>query len=149
MENSPSPSVASLSSSLVLEERKQELEELLASLPKEKSFAGSGVTLYQDFWCPAMLLQNVISFQNHFQAHDQDIILASKPKSGTTWLKAIIFTIVNRTQFSLSSTPLLTKISHELVPFFEFKVYENNEIPDLTSMSSPRMDIGRICGQVL
>ncbi|KAI4332924.1 hypothetical protein L6164_017793 [Bauhinia variegata] len=131
--------VASLSSSLVLEDHNQELEELLASFPKEKAFAGSGITLYQDFWRPTMLLQNVISFQSHFQAHVQDIIVASKPKSGTIWLKAIIFSIVNRTQFSLSNTPLLTKISQELVPFFEIKVYENNEIPDLTSMSSLRL----------
>ncbi|KAI4332936.1 hypothetical protein L6164_017803 [Bauhinia variegata] len=139
MENSLSPSVASFQSSSVLEEHGHEFKEWLASLPKEKSFAPSGITFYQDFWCPTMLLQNVISFQNHFHAHDQDIILASKPKSGTTWLKAIIFSIVNRTQFTLSNTPLLTKVSHELVPFFEVTVYRNNKIPDLTTMSSPRL----------
>ncbi|KAI4332925.1 hypothetical protein L6164_017794 [Bauhinia variegata] len=139
MENSLCPSVANLSSSLVLEEHGQEFKEWLASLPKAKSFSPSGITLYQDFWCPTRLLQNVISFQNHFHAHDHDIILASKPKSGTTWLKAIIFSIVNRTQFTLTNTPLLTKVSHELVPFFEAEVYRNNAIPDLTTMSSPRL----------
>ncbi|KAI4332928.1 hypothetical protein L6164_017797 [Bauhinia variegata] len=139
MENSLFPSVASFPSSSVLEEQRQEFREWLASLPKEKSFAPCGSTLYQNFWCPTMFLENVISFQKHFHAHDQDIILASKPKSGTTWLKAIIFSTVNRIQFTLSNTPLLTKVSHELVPFFEVTVYGNNKIPDLTTMSTPRL----------
>jgi hydroxyjasmonate sulfotransferase len=70
------------------------------------------------------LIQPIISFQNHFQAKDSDIVVASLPKSGTTWLKALTFAIVNRHTFSsLEDHPLLKNISHALVPSFEHSVY--------------------------
>lgn len=119
----------------------QDQELFLSKLPKTKGWLGSSdLSLYQNFWCPSTLVPNIISFQKHFQAHDQDIILASKPKSGTTWLKALLFAIVNRTNSNLSDTPLLNSNPHELVPFFEFTLYaNNNELPNLSDIPSPRL----------
>lgn len=96
----------------------------LSQLPKTKGFLGSSaLSLYQGFWYPSRIVPNVISFQTHFRARDDDIILASKPKSGTTWLKALVFSIVNRTCYTPSNTPLLASNPHQLVPFIEFTLF--------------------------
>ncbi|KAK4406632.1 Cytosolic sulfotransferase 14 [Sesamum angolense] len=57
-----------------------------------------------------------ISAQKH---KPHDIILASLPKTGTTWLKALLFTIVNRDRFPIDQSPLLTTNPHELVLHLE------------------------------
>lgn len=96
----------------------------LSQLPKTKGFLGSSaLSLYQGFWYPSRIVPNVISFQKHFRARDDDIILASKPKSGTTWLKALVFSIVNRTRYTPSDTPVLVSNPHQLVPFIEFTLF--------------------------
>ncbi|KAK6228569.1 Sulfotransferase domain - like 8 [Theobroma cacao] len=94
---------------------------------------------FQGFWCRSSFVPNIISFQKHFQALDDDIIVASKPKAGTTWLKALVFTIVNRARFSLSNSPLNLTNPHKLIPYLEITVYGQDHIPDLTSIPSPRL----------
>ncbi|TYG70471.1 hypothetical protein ES288_D05G316500v1 [Gossypium darwinii] len=84
-----------------------------------------GLTQFQGFWIPSSRVptSSIISFQKYFQALDDDIIVASKPKAGTTWLKALVFTIVNRHSYTLSNIPL------------------NSENPnlDLSKIPSPRV----------
>ncbi|KAJ7962236.1 Sulfotransferase [Quillaja saponaria] len=122
-------SSSSSSSPLVAEEQKlKSNDELLLSTPQAKLSSNPRFYFFQNCWCPTPLVPNVISFQEHFKAHDQDIILASKPKSGTVWLKALVFSIVNRARFTVSKTPKLTSNPHELIPFFEINLYKKNEI---------------------
>ncbi|KAA3453464.1 cytosolic sulfotransferase 15-like [Gossypium australe] len=52
-------------------------------------------------------------------AQDEDIIVASKPQAGTTWLKVLVFTIVNRHFYTLSNTPLNSANPHQLISHFE------------------------------
>ncbi|XP_028789035.1 cytosolic sulfotransferase 8-like [Neltuma alba] len=64
-------------------------------------------------------------FSKALPSKDGDIIITSLPKSGTTWLKALIFAIVNRNHFSPSQNhPLLISNAHDLVPHLEFNLYE-------------------------
>ncbi|TKY68366.1 Cytosolic sulfotransferase 15 [Spatholobus suberectus] len=100
----------------------QECKELILSLPREKGWRTRYIYLFQGFWCQAREIQAIITFQKHFQAKDSDVIVATIPKSGTTWLKALTFAIVNRRHcFTTSmSHPLLTSNPHELVPFLEY-----------------------------
>ncbi|KAG4201522.1 hypothetical protein ERO13_A05G283750v2 [Gossypium hirsutum] len=67
-----------------------------------------GLTQFQGFWIPSRSVptSSIIAFQKYFQALDDDIIVVSKPKSGTTWLKALVFSIVNRHHYTLFSTHL-------------------------------------------
>ncbi|XVF42640.1 hypothetical protein PTKIN_Ptkin01aG0380700 [Pterospermum kingtungense] len=119
-----------------------EFKELVQSLPQERNWYGSRqLYLYQGFWCPALALKAVLSFQKHFQALDSDIIVTSFPKCGTTWLKALTFSIVNRKQFEKEENPLLNLSPHELVRFFEYEFYLNNRTPDLenSSLYKPRL----------
>ncbi|MCL7043331.1 hypothetical protein MKW94_016205 [Papaver nudicaule] len=96
---------------------------------------------YQGFWVFAEALENIKDFQHNFKALDTDLILASVPKSGTVWLKALAFAIVNRTRYPTFSSshhhPLLTISPHDLVPFVDFKhVYPDCSLLDYTKSTS-------------
>nr|UOI39552.1 Sulfotransferase 2A [Betula platyphylla]UVJ47665.1 sulfotransferase 2A [Betula platyphylla] len=123
------------------EKLSQECKELLLSLPKEKGWRTPYLYKFQGFWCQPMEIQATISFQRHFQASDTDVVLASIPKSGTTWLKALAFAVVNRKRFAVYSNnhPLLASNPHDLVPFFEYKLYANGQLPDLSNLPQPRL----------
>ncbi|KAI6699254.1 hypothetical protein NL676_013578 [Syzygium grande] len=116
---------------------------LLSSLPSEEDWVAASLSLYQGFWFSSRLLSGVLACQNHFQAHASDILLVSNPKSGTTWLKAILFALSNRAKYSTSDSqrhhPLLTQHPHELVPFLELQLYREQENPDLAAFESPRL----------
>ncbi|KAK3010850.1 hypothetical protein RJ639_012006 [Escallonia herrerae] len=125
------------------EEEKEEQQlthELLASLRKERGWRTTNLYLYQNFWCQPKEIEAIMSFQKHFKAQDADIIVATIPKSGTTWLKALAFAISTRKRFNVKENhPLLTSNPHDLVPFFEYNLYADNNIPDLSHLPSPRL----------
>ncbi|XP_074375506.1 cytosolic sulfotransferase 13-like [Apium graveolens] len=100
----------------------QELEDLLSSLPKEGAMTAFDSCQYQGFWYPLIPLKGVISSQKHFKPRENDIFNVTAPKSGTTWMKAILYALMNReAQLPRSPHhPLLDKAPHQLVPFLEF-----------------------------
>ncbi|GJV16704.1 flavonol 4'-sulfotransferase [Tanacetum coccineum] len=84
--------------------------------------------MYQGFWNIPEFLEGGIIVQQSFKAQPNDIFLCSCPKTGTTWLKALAFAIVNREKFNESTSPLLTTMPHECIPFLEkdLKQIEDN-----------------------
>ncbi|XP_071696200.1 cytosolic sulfotransferase 12-like [Rutidosis leptorrhynchoides] len=126
---------------LIEDDTTQECKSLISSLPKETGWVVSSLYNYQGFWHPSRQLQGVLSCQKHFEAQESDILLVTTPKSGTTWLKAIVFSLINRTRFSqtINHHPLLSNNPHILVPFLELKLYVDNENPDLSCLTSPRL----------
>lgn len=135
------PSAVSLPKYLQEDELTQECRELISSLPAETGWVVDHLYQYQGFWHTSRELQGVLACQKHFQAQDSDILLVTTPKAGTTWLKAITFAIVNHLRYvdNPCNHPLLTNNPHELVPFIEFKLYVDNQVPDLTTLTSPRL----------
>ncbi|KAL4297551.1 hypothetical protein GQ457_12G032570 [Hibiscus cannabinus] len=133
--------------SLIQDEEKSlddEVQQLEQSLPKEEGWtsgSAKSLYLYQGFWCLARDLKSVISLQKHFQAFDSDVLVATSPKCGTTWLKALTFSTLCRTQYARDEHPLLNSTPHQLVRFLEFDVYLNNPFPDLENICvyKPRM----------
>ncbi|KAB2083873.1 hypothetical protein ES319_A05G296700v1 [Gossypium barbadense] len=113
----------------------------LASSTPNISPSASGLTQCQGFWIPSRIapISSIISFQKYFQALDEDIIVASKPKAGTTWLKALVFTIVNRHFYTLSNTPLNSANPRHLISHFEVNIYRESPNPDLSNIPSPRL----------
>ncbi|XP_074376269.1 cytosolic sulfotransferase 5-like [Apium graveolens] len=99
-----------------------EVEDMLSSFPKERGIIAPYAYQYQGFWYYSKHLEGIINFQNHFKPRKNDIFLATAPKSGTTWLKAILYALINREVHPPKSPqhPLLTKTPHNLVPFIEF-----------------------------
>ncbi|CAO2820827.1 unnamed protein product [Amaranthus hypochondriacus] len=114
---------------------------------EEKNYFGFSMHFYQNFWCLNVLSNGVKSFQRHFQAQNSDIILASLPKTGTTWLKTLLFAIINRHKYDkISQLPFKTITPHELVLHFEVEVYKNfsedhpiTNPPDLKELPPPRL----------
>ncbi|CAI9785312.1 unnamed protein product [Fraxinus pennsylvanica] len=116
------------------QEEEMESEELMSSPPKEKGWMYSYLYKYQGFWYGAKHLQGAITCRKKFHAQDSDVLLITTPKSGTTWLKAIVFTLVNRSRYPVKKNhPLLNKNPHDLVPFLEANLYDN-QIPDQSSL---------------
>ncbi|CDP00475.1 unnamed protein product [Coffea canephora] len=116
-----------------------ECKDLLSTLPKEKGWAEPHLYKYQGFWYPAWQFQGVLECQQHFQAQDTDILLVSAPKCGTTWLKALAFTIINRNSHSIDDPgkhPLFYNNPHDLVHQIELESHIDNPI---FNPSSPRL----------
>ncbi|KAG8375417.1 hypothetical protein BUALT_Bualt10G0097900 [Buddleja alternifolia] len=87
-----------------------------------------------------MLFHSLLSFRRDFKAHDTDIVLASVPKSGTTWMKALVFSIVSRNHFPIDHSPLLVNSPHDLVLSFECDYYlKPGYIPKLENLPQPRV----------
>lgn len=119
-----------------------ECKELLASLSKEKGWRTPYLYKLQGFWCQPKEIQAILSYQKHFKSVEGDLILATIPKSGTTWLKALTFAIINRSNLfseNFVNHPLFNSNPHDLVPFFEYKLYANNQVPDLSNLPHPRL----------
>ncbi|KAH0675395.1 hypothetical protein KY285_023196 [Solanum tuberosum] len=119
-----------------------ECKKLLTTLPKERSWIASHYFYnYQGLWLLQRQLGGVLACQQQFQAQESDIILVTNPKSGTTWLKSLLFTLINRKKYPIfeQDHPLLVKNSHDLVPFLELKLYVDGQVPDFSSITSPRL----------
>ncbi|XP_010514146.1 PREDICTED: cytosolic sulfotransferase 12-like [Camelina sativa] len=119
----------------------QETRDLISSLPKEKGWLGSELYQFQGYWHTQALLQGLLTCQKRFEAKDSDIILITSPKSGTTWLKALVFSLVNRHKFPVPSSgnhPLLFTNPHLLLPFLEGVYYVSPEF-DFTGSLFPRL----------
>jgi hydroxyjasmonate sulfotransferase len=76
--------------------------------------------------------------QEFFQPRPSDIILTSFPKSGTTWLKSLLFTVAHRSKYAISSHPLLELNPHDCVPQLEY-IYALLDDQSLETLPSPRV----------
>ncbi|KAF7112355.1 hypothetical protein RHSIM_RhsimUnG0237700 [Rhododendron simsii] len=121
------------------EDLSDECKKLLLSLPKERGWRTPHLYWFQNFWCQPKEIQAIILCQKHLQAQDSDIVLSTIPKSGTTWLKALVFAVVRRKRFDTKKNhPLMTSNPHDLVPFLEYKLYANcDQSPDLSRLPQP------------
>ncbi|KAK1296385.1 Cytosolic sulfotransferase 17 [Acorus calamus] len=112
---------------------------IISTLPKKKGWANDQYR-YQGFWYSGFLLNAVMSVQDNFKARPSDVLITSSPKSGTTWLKALVFALLNRNLDDPTSNHLmLTSNPHEYIPFLEIQLYAKKQIPNLDVMPSPRL----------
>ncbi|GMH24291.1 hypothetical protein Nepgr_026134 [Nepenthes gracilis] len=100
----------------------QEIEHTISTLPKERGWLLEHFYNYKGFWFEKPIIQGIIIAQKYFEAKSDIVLLASYPRSGTTWMKALLFTIKNRSRRDICSDthPFLTCNPHECVPFIEF-----------------------------
>lgn len=120
----------------------EETKTLMSSLHPEIDKQGNKLFNYQGCWYYSATLQGVLNFQRNFKPQDSDIIIASFPKSGATWLKALTVALLERSKHRPNSDdhPLLSHNPHALVQSLEANLYLNTQTPDMTKLSSsPRL----------
>lgn len=84
---------------------------LLPNLPSEDGWKNCRLYEYKGFWFLPHHICAYINFYNNFQARDEDCILVTPPKAGTTWIKALVFAVshdtgrVTPTTLSSTTTP--------------------------------------------
>nr|XP_043611059.1 flavonol sulfotransferase-like [Erigeron canadensis] len=131
------PKVERANLSLILDRYKDRFKDL----PKvEKGWLSKSMNLYQGHWYSSsgvISIGTVLASQDAFQAHPSDLYLATPPKCGTTWLKALVFAIVNRTKYKNNSNPLLVSNPHDCLPFIENEILRNK--PTYNVDSQPRL----------
>lgn len=118
-----------------VEKKQGEIEDLIQGLPKQKCWSQMDLRYYRGTWYPIPVLRSLIFNETNFKAKDTDIILASVPKSGSTWMSALLYSIVNRNNHSVQHTPLLTSNPKDLVPHLEL----DGQHLDIENMPTPRM----------
>ncbi|KAL0447547.1 UNVERIFIED_CONTAM: Cytosolic sulfotransferase 15 [Sesamum latifolium] len=120
---------------------KDEFQELLQTLEQQTNWDGQRLVKYDGLWLLELLFRPILSARKYFKAKDTDVILSTMPKSGTTWLKALTFSIANRSVFPIDQSPLLTSNPHKVVPALEFNLYWGKEgnYPDPERIPDPRI----------
>nr|GMD38984.1 flavonol sulfotransferase-like [Ipomoea batatas] len=115
------------------DEAKAISETLIPELPRERAWVRDQdyIHLLNGFWYPTWVIHGLVALQQHFKPHPNDVLLASYPKSGTTWLKALLFSIVNRATYNVDDImhPLLNSNPHQLVLWLETYASSNRTNP--------------------
>ncbi|KAL3650391.1 hypothetical protein CASFOL_006794 [Castilleja foliolosa] len=120
----------------------------LNELPKARFWEAMDIFQWEGYWFEPNLIKPAIAFRSTFQARDDDILLASTMKTGTTWLKALSLCIMQN-----KSSPhqnhenpnklhdhdfLTTENPHFHVPTIESTIYSTKALMvDIYDTSSP------------
>ncbi|KAA8529126.1 hypothetical protein F0562_034075 [Nyssa sinensis] len=103
----------------------EKFKEIISTAPRNSEWTGfNDLFQYEGFWYTPKFLEGLIMAQEEFPAQPNDIILCSAPKTGTTWLKALSFAIMNRACLDDTTNPLLLKTPHECIPFLEIGLFQ-------------------------
>ncbi|XP_017696015.1 cytosolic sulfotransferase 13-like [Phoenix dactylifera] len=116
----------------------QKYNDLISALPLCTSLPHLSLRQYQGFWFPDNWLPSIMTMQNHFKARPTDLILASYPKSGTTWLKALAFAVTTRTRYPLADHPLLSLNPHDCVLCVD-ELFADGHASKAEALPSPRL----------
>jgi hypothetical protein len=117
-----------------------QLQEVVSTYPTAPSCIGRPYVRHPDGWYSfSSSVVNAMVMKQHLKARDTDVFLATFPKCGTTWLKALVFAALHRTTAGPALAPLAAHSPHQLVPFLEAQVFTNGRIPDLSSLPAPRL----------
>uniref|UniRef100_A0ACD6ABH7 Uncharacterized protein n=1 Tax=Avena sativa TaxID=4498 RepID=A0ACD6ABH7_AVESA len=117
-----------------------QLREVVSTYPAVPTGTGRPYLRHPDGWYAyAPNVVNAMVIKQHLKARDTDVFLATFPKCGTTWLKALVFAALRRSTAGPAVAPLAAHSPHQLVPFLESQVFTNGRIPDLSSLPAPRL----------
>ncbi|KAE8037973.1 hypothetical protein FH972_010521 [Carpinus fangiana] len=111
---------------------------LLDHLPKGTFFEGLELYRRDGFWYRPRHLEAAMASHSQFEARDDDVILASAMKTGSTWLKALCFCIMQSkcdVELKKDEEDLLA-LRHPAfyVQTLEVQVYTAKPPPDLSGI---------------
>lgn len=115
----------------------------LNALPRETWWKNVDLYKWDGFWYGLPHLVAAMEAQSCFKARDDDILLASSMKTGTTWLKALIPCImdpygrlVNDDHDDGYQDPLIQSHPNGLIPSLEAQIFAQNSTYDISGMTS-------------
>ncbi|CAL1384847.1 unnamed protein product [Linum trigynum] len=86
----------------------------------------------EGFWYLTRLMESIATFRSGFEPRKDDILLTSFIKTGTTWLKALCYNILDEEENDV----LAAKNPHDVVPTLEAS-FRQNQVQDLLLNSPP------------
>ena len=123
------------------EQREEEHADLISALPSASEADGlMKLRCYGGFWLPDVFVQAAIDLQRRFEPRGDDVVVASFPKSGTTWLNALTFATMARAAYPPAGAdhPLLRLNPHQCLPFLE-GLFRDGREAELEALPSPRL----------
>ncbi|KAI5656630.1 hypothetical protein M9H77_25423 [Catharanthus roseus] len=108
-------------------------EDLIDKLPKDKHWESVEIYQWRGYWFIPEMIKSTLALPSHFHPRDDDILLASSLKVGTTWLKSLCTNIMHKQD-------VLTKVSpHMHIPTIESMIFVNDPFALLSKIPSPRI----------
>ncbi|MFS7928754.1 putative aromatic desulfoglucosinolate sulfotransferase [Helianthus anomalus] len=92
---------------------------LIATIPRGNGWNIQHLYNYNGFWLAPVIIKSNLFLHTSFKSKPTDIYLASFMKSGTTWLKALMFSIINRDRYTFSDHYLLHHNPQSAFPFLD------------------------------
>ncbi|PIA63209.1 hypothetical protein AQUCO_00200908v1 [Aquilegia coerulea] len=105
---------------------------LLSQLPTAKWWDKYDLYQWEGSWYAPAQIESALAVQSKFEARDDDVIITSSLKTGTTWLKALVSSILNEYNNDDEQDPLTTQNPHSIVKSLEGHVYLHNPNVDLS-----------------
>nr|XP_004235426.1 cytosolic sulfotransferase 5-like [Solanum lycopersicum] len=128
------------SNSNISQSSEEKDDALINELPSALFWDAMEIRKWQGFWFEPGLIKCAMKFSSSFQAGNDDVLLASAPKTGTTWLKALCLCILHQNHNIPENEDLLTKDNPQFhVQTVESSIYSTKPTPDLYSTPSPRL----------
>ncbi|KAJ1271950.1 hypothetical protein BS78_06G165500 [Paspalum vaginatum] len=115
---------------------------LVASLPSSKGMLNPVYRHDQGWHAPMDMMVGAMVADACFTARPSDIIVATLPKSGTTWIKSLLYATVHREEHPVDDAdghPFNSVGPHECIKFLEYQIYSGGKIPDLDKLPDPRL----------
>ncbi|KAL5206296.1 hypothetical protein ABZP36_034505 [Zizania latifolia] len=122
-----------------------QLRQVVDTLPTAPSGIGLLYSRHPDGWYTfTSVVVSAMVIKKHLTARATDVFIVTFPKSGTTWLKALLHSAVRRGVHDIGAYS-----PHQLIPFLESQVFIKDQIPDLSSLPAPRLLMTHIPSQSL
>uniref|UniRef100_A0A0E0C8X8 Sulfotransferase n=1 Tax=Oryza meridionalis TaxID=40149 RepID=A0A0E0C8X8_9ORYZ len=124
------------------EELYQRFTDVVSSWPSCHGLSYLPIIRHEEGWYNGLVPHvGKMVADERFAVRPSDVILATLPKSGTTWTKALLYATVHRREHPADAAdhPFHSLGPHECVEFLEYQVYTENKVPDLDKLPDPRL----------
>ncbi|KAL6658108.1 hypothetical protein ACP70R_003694 [Stipagrostis hirtigluma subsp. patula] len=113
---------------------------LVSPLPSKTLYGALELRLYQGFWLPESWVPAAMALQRRFEPRPDDVIAASMPKCGTTWLVSLVFATMARRAYppGAADHPLRRLNAHQCAPLLE-GLFSGGRERKLDELPSPRL----------
>ena len=112
-------------------------QDLISTLPHVKGWRPKAPLIgYGGHWWIQPFLEGSLYAQEFFQARPNDFLICSYPKTGSTWLKSLTFTIAHRSRFNDLASTIPQTLSSNVTLTSLFLSLRSSSLCSLTLMFS-------------